>query len=205
MRATKTGVSNSNKRLMGYLPEFYHDIVDFVQLTDTQEAEIISSKQAIQLLFDNQFVMSSDERAVRRRERMLGIQADPTRETLDFRKKRIVNRYSTKPPFTMRYLQDRLDFLVGAGRAITSVDPEAFVLKVTVDIENADIFKEVEHTIKTIKPANIVYQQETALWDSIELKEHITRRTITRQTRLSTSWQLGRTPFATASEEVVVK
>lgn len=192
-------------KLLTYLPELYHDIIDFVELTDTEEAEFISTEQAIQQLFDNQFVMSSNERAVRRRERMLGIQADPTKETLDFRKKRIVNRYSTKPPFTLRYLQERLDFLVGAGRAIISVDPQAFILKVTAGIEDAALFKEVEHTIKSIKPANMVYQQETALEDRIVLQEHISLRRLTRMTRLSTTWRLGVTPFAEASEEVIVK
>lgn len=192
-------------RLMAQLPEFYHDILDFIELTETQESEVISVEQAINQLFDNQFVMSSNERAVRRRERMLGIQADPTRETLDFRKKRLVNRYSTKPPFTMRYLQERLDFLVGQGRAITSVDPQSFVLRVTAGIEDAALFKEVEHTVKSIKPANVLYQQETALGDTLVFSERISMRTLTRETRLSTLWRLGRTPFAVGSEEVIVK
>lgn len=192
-------------RLMAQLPEFYHDILDFIELTETQESEVISVEQAINQLFDNEFVMSSNERAVRRRERMLGIQADPTRETLDFRKKRLVNRYSTKPPFTMRYLQERLDFLVGQGRAITSVDPQSFVLRVTAGIEDAALFKEVEHTVKSIKPANVVYQQETALGDTLVFSESISMRTLTRETRLSTLWRLGRRPFAVGSEEVIVK
>lgn len=192
-------------RLMAQLPEFYHDILDFIELTETQESEVISVEKAINQLFDNQFVMSSNERAVRRRERMLGIQADPTRETLDFRKKRLVNRYSTKPPFTIRYLQERLDFLVGQGRAITSVDQQSFVLRVTAGIEDAALFKEVEHTVKSIKPANVVYQQETALGDTLVFSENISMRTLTRETRLSTLWRLGRTPFAVGSEEVIVK
>lgn len=204
-RANNSLPSSKTNKLLEYLPDYYHDILDFIELTDTEEKELLSAEQALNQLFDNQFVMSSDERAVRRRERMLGIQADPTKESLDFRKKRIVNRYSTKPPFTMKYLQDRLDFLVGAGRAMTSVDPENFVLKVTAGIEDAALFKEVEHTIKSIKPANVVYQQETALWDAIVFKESISKRTLSRETRLSTMWRLGRTPFAAVSEEVVVK
>lgn len=190
---------------MPYLPSFYEEILDFVELTDTETAEIISIEQAVQQLFDNQFVMTSSEQGIKRREKILGIQADSATETLDFRRKRIINRYSTKPPFTMRYLQERLDFLVGAGRAIISVDVQNFVLTVTVGIDEAAVFKEVEHTVKTTKPANMVYRQNTALGDSLSFEEHISTRALTRMTRLGTAWKLGSTPFAIVEPEVIVK
>lgn len=192
-------------RLLEYLPEMYHDIIDFVDLTNTEETELLSLEEAIGQLFDNQFVLSSNEDGVKLRERMLGIQADPNTETLDFRKVRIINRYSTKPPFTIRYLQERLDFLVGPGRTITSVDAQNFILTVTTSIENAALFKEVERTIAVTKPANMVYQQNTALTEIIALEEHISSRALTRMTRLGTTWRLGVTPFAVAGPEVILK
>ncbi|MBW7454664.1 putative phage tail protein [Paenibacillus sepulcri] len=195
-------MSNS---LMDYLPEFYHDIVDFAEWTGTEEVEMVSAAQAVQQLFDDQFVMTSQEQAIKRREKILGIQADPLTESLDFRKKRIINRYSTKPPFTIRYLQERLDFLVGTGHTIASVDPLHFILTVTAKIEEASLFKEVEYTVKAIKPANIIYRQETALEDTIKLEEHISLQKLNRETRLSTLWHLGRTPFAVLEQEVILK
>jgi len=195
-------MSNS---LLGYLPGFYHDIIDFVEWINTEEAELLTARDAVQQLFDDQFVMTSQEQAIKRREKILGIQADPQTESLDFRRKRIINRYSTKPPFTIRYLQERLDFLVGQGHAIASVDPLNFILTITAKINEASIFKEVEHTIKAIKPANIIYRQETALEDTIKLEEHISMQKLTRDTRLSTLWRLGVTPFAVLEQEVILK
>lgn len=192
-------------KLMSYLPSIYHDIEEFVALTDTQDVELDGVKQATQAFFDNQFVMSANEQSVKRREQMLGIRADITTESLDFRRARLVNRYSTKPPFTIRYLQQRLDFLVGVGRTNASVDVQNFRLSVTAAIRDAAVFREVEHTIKTMIPANLVYQQETALNGKIGLKEQISARHLTRQARLSTTWKLGSTTFATEGPEVLIK
>ncbi|WP_127575248.1 putative phage tail protein [Paenibacillus barengoltzii] len=192
-------------RLLEYLPSIYHDVIDFVELTETGAEEVISAEQAIKTLFDDQFVTEASEQAIRRREKLLGIQADPTTETLEFRRKRLINRYSTKPPFTVRYLQQRLDFLVGAGLTIVSVDPQNFTLTVTTNIDNAAIFKEVERTVKVTKPANMIYQQKTSLQDTLELKERIKARSVSWNYKLDGSWKLGEKPFADLGMEVVYK
>ncbi|MDT2303114.1 DUF2313 domain-containing protein [Paenibacillus larvae] len=150
-------------RWMGLMPDYYRDIREFEELMKTlgEEARLLEIEK--ERLLNNQFVLSSDEGAIKRRETELGIQSDPKQESLDFRKKRIINRYSTKPPFTIRYLQERLDYLIGRGRANASVDPQDFVLKVRTKINDASVFREVEHTVHSIKPANLVYHQETSL------------------------------------------
>lgn len=191
-------------RLLEYLPDIYHDVVDFIELTETETQEIISVETAIERLLNDQFVNTANESAIRRRERILGIQADPATETIEFRRKRLINRYSTKPPFTVRYLQRQLDNLVGAGLTIVSVDVQNFTLTVTANINDASVFKEVEHTVKVVKPANIVYQQQTSLEDVIEFQEGISRRNITWNYKLG-SWKLGEKPFANLGAEVVVK
>lgn len=189
---------------MEYLPDIYHDIIDFVELTDTASLEVISVETAVQRLLDDQFIDSSTESAIRRRERILNIQPDPSTETLSFRKLRLKNRYSTKPPFTVRYLQRQLDNLVGEGLTIVSVDVQNFTLTVTANINDASVFKEVEHTVKVVKPANIVYQQQTSLEDVIEFQEGISKRDITWNYRLG-SWKLGEKPFANLGVEVIIK
>ncbi|MCY9512382.1 YmfQ family protein, partial [Paenibacillus larvae] len=136
-----------NEKLIFLLPEFYGEIKEFQELMKTLDEETLLFQNEIDRLLNNQFVLSSDEIAVKRREDELRIQAYPQQESLDFRRKRIVNRYSTKPPFTIRYLQERLDFLLGRGRATASVNPQKFILKVNTKINDAAVFREVEHTI----------------------------------------------------------
>ncbi|KFM94483.1 MAG: putative phage tail protein [Paenibacillus macerans] len=195
----------SDDRILIHLPAFYGGIEDFIRLAETETIELDLAQGAIDQLFDDQFVETSALQAIKRREQMLGIQADPTRETLEFRRRRILNRYQTKPPFTVRYLQRQLDALVGKGMTIASVDYANRVLTVTANIDNASVFKEVLRTIETIKPANLVYQQNTALEGAVALEEHISAREMTWNYKLDGSWKLGEKPFLTYGPEVPIK
>lgn len=192
-------------KLLEYLPDLYHDVIDFVELTQTGSDEIIAAEEAVNKLFDDQFVISATEQAIKRREKVLEIQADPSIETLDFRRKRLVNRYSTKPPFTIRYLQQRLDYLIGAGLTIVSADPQNFILTVTTNIDDAAVFREVEHTVRVIKPANLIYQQQTSLEDVIELEEHISKKDIFWNYKMDGNWLLGEKSYADLGAEGLIK
>jgi len=192
-----------SKPIQEYWPSFYEGIKDFVELAQTEDAELALTRDAIDQLFDDQFVMTSGLDGIKRREKMLGIQADPARETLDFRRRRIVNRYSTKPPFTIRYLQKQLDRLVGPGMTIVSVDEQQFILTVTANIENASVFREVISTVETVKPANLIYQQNTSLNNAIEIESHVSKQNIAWNYKLG-SWSLKEEPFASLGPEVPI-
>lgn len=192
-------------KLLSYLPEIYHEIVEVLELTDRSDEELARLYEALDRWFQDQFVLTSSEQAVKRREQQLGIKADPNAESLEFRKKRIINRYSTKPPFTIRYLQERMDYLLGKNRASARVDIRNFILTITASIQDAHIFKELEHTVMSMKPANLVYHQQTAVRDEIQLVEHISQHEMTWNYKLDGTWKLGERPFASLGPEVVIK
>lgn len=186
-------------------PSFLLGIIDFVKLADAQEPELGDAREKMDRLLEDQFVLTSSTEGIKRREAMLGIQADPTTESIEFRRQRILNRYQTKPPFTIRYLQRQLDMLVGQGLTIVSVDYAKCVLTVAANINNASVFKEALHTIETIKPANMVYQQNTSLEGRIELETHIKTKEIIWNYKLDGSWELGEKPFLFYEPEVSIK
>lgn len=176
-----------------------------MELDATESAELDLLQASAEQLFNDQFVDEAGLQAIKRREQMLGIQADSATESLEFRRRRILNRYQTKPPFTVRYLQQQLDMLVGVGMTVVTLDAAAFVLVVTANIDEAAVFKEVLRTVETIKPANVVYQQNTSLENPIELVESIKRQEVTWNYKLNGTWQLGAKTFATLGTEVVIK
>lgn len=87
---------------------------------------------------------------------------------------------------------------------LVAVDPQSFLLTVTTNIDNASVFNEVLHTINTVKPVNLIYQQNTALEGSIELDERISTRLIEWNYNLGGSWKVGAKPFASFGPEVPV-
>lgn len=191
-------------RLLEYLPEELREVEDFEALTDAEIPELNNLNNAIQRLLDDQFISTASLESIRRWEAILRIQADPSTEDLSFRRKRIINRLSTKPPFTVRWMQEQLNRLIGPGMAVVSVDVQQFILYVTTNIENANLFKEVQHTVQSVKPANMVYQQNTSLNHRIGVKHTTKRRTVTWNYKLDGSWNLGEKPFATLGPEVTL-
>lgn len=190
--------------LIKALPPELQEIEEFQVITDAELPQLQKLTNTVDQIRNNQFIMTSDVQAIKRREQKLGIQADPATESLDFRRVRLINRMSTKPPFTVRYLQQQLDNLVGEGLTIVRVDYANRILTIVANIDNAPVFKEVERTIAVVKPANMVYQQQTSLEDAIGIEEHMSYQTMTRQTRLGT-WKIGTIPFASLGPEVVIK
>lgn len=188
-------------RVLKHLPEYYRLIVDFNQLSSTETVELNQLQGAVDQLFNDQYVLTASSAAIRRRELMLGIQADPD-ESLQFRCLRILNRYQTKPPFTIRYLQQQLDRLVGSGMTLVSVDPQAFLLTVTTNLDDANVFREIHHTIDTIKPANMLYQQHTSLDNVITMVEKVSMKRMTWNYGLDGGWRLGQQPFVSYGQEV---
>lgn len=191
-------------RIARYWPEYLQRIREFQALAAAVGPEIEMLRAAIQQHLDDQFIETASAPAIERRERTLGIQPDPTIETLAFRRTRLLNRFQTKPPFTIRYLQQQLDLLAGPGRAVANVDVKNYLLTVTAAIEDAAVFREIERTIAVIKPANLIYQQRTALMETVGVRERISMRPLEWQTRLG-AWRLGVTPFAIPGDEVVIK
>ncbi|WP_342505608.1 putative phage tail protein [Sporosarcina sp. FSL K6-2383] len=191
--------------LLEYLPEFYHDIREFRVIAEVEGEQFDELDAELDNILNDQFIMTAREPSIVRRERTFKIQADLTIETLDFRRKRIINRQSIRPPFTERYLQDRFDFLLGKGVSTVNVDVDNFILSVSLAINDAAMFKEVLITIEKIVPLNMIYLQKTAINDSMGIKESIVAHKLSRNLRLGTTWRLGVTPFAVSTNEVTLK
>lgn len=189
---------------MEYLPPYYVDSRQMTAILMAQEVELDNIAAGILQQRNDMFIMTASSKAIRRREKMLNIQADPTTESLDFRRRRIINRQSTKPPFTHRWLQAQLDRLLGPGLAVVTVNTAEFLLLVTTNIENANLFKEVQHTIQTVKPANMVYQQSTSLRHRIAVKHSTVKRDVSWNYKLDGSWKFGEKPFADLGPEVTL-
>lgn len=69
-----------------YLPPYYEGIREFEWLGETVDAELKGVAAGADKWLNDQFVLTASEASLKRREEELGIQADPTLESLDFRK-----------------------------------------------------------------------------------------------------------------------
>lgn len=159
---------------------------------------------AINAVADNFFFQTMDEGAVSTWEKIFGIVPNPQTETLDFRRERVLNRVSMQPPFTLGFLYQKLDQIIGKGKYEIHVDYPNYTLYILSSAENQSYATEVSYTVGRIKPAHIVFLNQPFVGNQIALGETVALSALVWQYRLG-SWGLGLTPFVlTEDKEVVV-
>lgn len=190
--------------LLSLLPPWYRKILDYQQICQTEQAQMEALAASIQAVADNLFFQSMDEGAVALWERVLGIIPDPQAETLAFRRSRVVNRLSTRSPFTLRFLYQKLDELIGPGEWTVTVDYPNYTLYIESSAENQQYATEVALTIGRIKPAHIVYVNTPYVRTGLLLSESIELSQRAFHYNLG-AWGLGVSPFATEQGQGVIK
>ena len=150
-------MSNFRDRpLAGYLPNAILDVRDFQLILDTEQPEVFKLFEAIQLVLDNQFVMSSTEYGVKRWENMLGLRPVPAM-TLDERKFTILAMLMNRLPYTVRMLERLLIDLCGEDGFEIQLDHKNYSLKVKLELFSNFNAEAIAVMLRRICPANLMF------------------------------------------------
>lgn len=193
-----------DRDLLSLLPHWYREILDYQEICQTEEAQLDALAAEITGVADNFFFQTMDAAAVSQWEQIFGIVPDLSTEDLSFRRARLLNRISTRPPYTLGFLYQKLDELIGPGAWQVTMDYPNYTLYVESSAQDQQYATEVAYTIGHIKPAHIVYINRPFLQDALFLSETVSYSSQAFNYKLGL-WQLGLRPFVTALEGDVVK
>lgn len=185
-------------------PSVYNGVLEISVLSETDDVLLDQSLAKLERAQLNQFILTADEETISVYEKMFSILANPTTETLQFRRERILNRMSLQPPFTMRWLQNKLDEIIGVGKWNAYVDYANRTLYVESFVVNQQWFNELRITINRIKPCNLVFVNKPLIMTDVVANETIVSAT-QHYNYILGQWQLGQEPFATTDSEEVIK
>ena len=185
-------------------PSVYNGVLEISVLSETDDVLLDQSLAKLERAQLNQFILTADEETISVYEKMFSILANPTTETLQFRRERILNRMSLQPPFTMRWLQNKLDEIIGVGKWNAYVDYANRTLYVESFVVNQQWFNELRITINRIKPCNLVFVNKPLIMADVVANETIVSAT-QHYNYILGQWQLGQEPFATTDSEEVIK
>jgi hypothetical protein len=174
-------------------PAIYNDCKEIEYIGDADYEALKRLNDAYLRLRNNQFVISADMLGLIEYERVLNIAADPATETIDFRRKRILDRITTLPPFTYNYLQSKLDEVVGVGRWISNIDYVNYRLEIHTFLQQ-DWYNEFIFIMNLIKPANIVFINSPLSVTYLQIAQRIFKIDSQWNYKLG-QWQLGALPF----------
>ncbi len=190
--------------LLAQLPPWYRRILDYQQICAAETAQLDLLAREITAVAQNFFFRTMDEAAVAQWEAIFQIIPNPETETLAFRRARVLNRVSTRPPYTLRFLRQKLDELIGPDAWTVRMDYPNYTLYIESSARNQLYAAEVAHTIGRIKPAHIVYVNTPYEQTGLLLSEEIQLARRVYNYRLG-AWGLGTGPFASEASKGAIK
>lgn len=186
------------------LPPWYREVLDYQQMCQTETAQFEALAQEITGIAENFFFQTMGLDGIEMWEQIFHIVPNPQTEDVDFRRYRVLNRITTKPPFTLGFLYQKLDELIGPGLWEVTVDYPNYTLYIESSAQNQNYASEVAFTINRIKPAHIVYVNAPFIQSGILLSETIEKAKRVFNYHLG-YWNLGQLPFASDEDSEVVK
>ncbi len=186
-----------------YYPYWFRRILDFQALCHTESQELRFLAEAMEQIHKNLFVQTMDEDTCAQWETILRIVRTPG-EDLDFRRLRVLNRLSLRPPFTMIFLRERLDMIFGPGNYVVEMDYPSFTLCIEASVSDGRYFSEVSALLGIVKPCHIVYVSRPRIDGVMLLSERTSRVEITYN-YIQGAWALGEKPFVSILEQEVLK
>lgn len=140
--------------LLDLLPEIYHPVQDFQAMSNISAEEVRDLYTGVDYILDNAFIKTCSESTIVKWESYLRITPNGT-DTLDERKFRVLAKLNDLPPYTDRYLVNKLTELCGADkfRIFREYNDYRLLIELSLDSEaNTDTVAEV---VKSIIPANL--------------------------------------------------
>lgn len=186
-------------------PSFYDGITDIDAIATIENGLLKQAYVGYQQVLNNQFVITADMQGIQQYENMLDIVADDTKENLDFRRTRIINRLSTSPPFSIQFLKNKLDELIGVGKWDAYIDFDSYTLYVESAVSEQIWLEEILITMTRTKPCNMVFVNKPLLPSGVVVGESIALTQEEFNYRLGTKWALGKYPFESLHEKGVIK
>ena len=180
--------------LKKYLPSLYRENKEMEGLMNAEQPIYDEAETDAKFAFSRQFVVTADEKGVEQYEKILGIMPTDT-DSLEFRKRRVITRLSTTPPYTLNYLKQQLITIFGAGNFNAWVDYGKRKLYIDSFINNISLFFELETFIAKVKPANMIYIYRSLVLPKVGVSSRYLAGWGKWNYRLDGTWNLGAKPF----------
>lgn len=154
---------------LGHLPEVLHNVREFQEIAKAVNLEIVALKKAINKVFNEQFIQGAED-TLKWREQEFGITASSD-ETMEFRRDRLIERKSRKPPITLRTLRNHLNDYIGTTQADIQLVPGEYAFTISIPAVDGNKFRDIQHIVETLKPANMEYLQNPFSVERIRIRE----------------------------------
>lgn len=192
-------------KMKRYFPRFYDGYVEIDAIIDTEDKAFEEIGVNFRRAINNQFIKLADETGISAYEVLFDVIADPSTETLEERRDRLLNRVSVIPYYTTIFLRNRLDSLIGAGLYNLIIDYDNYTLYLESAAKNQLYYNEIAVLMSNIKPCNIVFINMPLVSQQIIVSEQVNVSKLTYNYVLGGQWKLGEKPFISYEDKGIIK
>ena len=129
-----------------------NETFDKLYEVESEEADKLDS--TIRTVFNNNFIISSDLKGVRKYEKIYNIKVNSDLD-LEERRKIILDKILYRPPFTRQRFRQILENLWGKGNYSFSIDYNSFIVFLDVDTDEPENYIRFKEQVRKIVPANM--------------------------------------------------
>lgn len=143
--------------LKDYVPAIYKDVKEMDVLVDVQEEWFKVLASIMDKEYARLYIQTCDEIGIARFERVLKITANPSVESLDFRKERALTRCNATLPYTPIWLRVYLNAVLGEQNYELDIDYDNDIITLYGYVLDYSWARESSLVIRDIKPCNMVF------------------------------------------------
>lgn len=148
---------NNDKSILRFAPDIYENNETMLANYNAQSEEIENYEAKIQRVFFNNLVNYCDLEGIRRFEAIFNILADEENENLNFRKARIIQKFTIQLPYTKVFLKNMLNQILGEENIDIDIIYNDYELKVGIEnVEQTIIDETFKQLRQEFVPANII-------------------------------------------------
>lgn len=141
-----------------FLNRLYTDNKTMFEIIKSSNLEITKLNKEINNIFRDGFIKTASENEIRTYEKIFNIVSDLFLEDIEFRRDRIINRLSTSPPFTLPFLRQILNSILGEGHWSYDLDYNKYSIVIYSLIPGRNWLNEIKNTLESIIPAYMIWE-----------------------------------------------
>lgn len=141
--------------LLSYLPEFIQEYREIKEIMDAENPEFQFIENQTEIVKNNQFITTCNEDGIARFEKMLKITSNPE-DTLQSRISRVLTRWNSSLPYTLRALKEKLTSICGEGNFEIVPDFGNYQMTLNVSLSLRGQLEELDNILSYMIPANIL-------------------------------------------------
>lgn len=145
--------------LKNYLPQLYTGVLEMEAILNAETVELANFEVELTNATNNQYVQTANSQGLQMFEEIFGIIANPTEESIQFRRQRILTRFLGSGEVTKHSLKAQIDTLLNTDDTEIIIDYNAYTIRIVAHVGIFNTNEKLQEMAKLVTfqvPANMV-------------------------------------------------